>query len=222
MVTAIREFLPDSHILVIDDNSPDGTGEWCDRQAAEDDRFAVLHREGKLGLGSATYAGLTHAIENQFTYVATLDADFSHPPRYLPSLVEAVESGAAEVAIGSRYVKGGGVDGWPLKRRIMSRFINWYTRALLTLPVRDCSGAFRCYRVAKLAELDFTKMVSQGYSYVEELLVRLKWKGATFTERPFIFVDRERGSTKINLREAVLAVAIIFRLGLANWFGWKY
>lgn len=219
LAAAIRERLPECHILVVDDNSPDGTGDWCRQQCEADERFHCVHREAKLGLGTATFAGMKYAIEYGFDLVATMDADFSHPPEVLPDLIEAASTGAADVAIGSRYVAGGGVAGWPLSRKIMSRLINWYSRVLLWLSVRDCSGAFRCYQTAALARLDFSAMKSHGYSYVEEILVRLKWKGAAFTERPFTFTDRIRGQTKINLGEAIAAVWTIFQLGLMNWLG---
>lgn len=219
LVDAIRRELPECDILVVDDNSPDGTGQWCDRHAEVDDRFRVIHREGKLGLGTATYAGFRFALKHGFDLVATMDADFSHPPERLGDLVAAVASETASVAIGSRYIVGGGVKGWPLHRKIMSRLINWYSRIWLWLNVRDCSGAFRCYRADELAKLDFSQMKSQGYSYVEEILVRLKWNGATFVERPFLFVDRIRGSSKINWVEAFIAVWKISQLGLMNWTG---
>ena len=129
LVDAIFRQVPEVDILVIDDNSPDGTGQWCDRRAAEDPRVHCLHREGKLGLGTATIAGMRHGIEHGYRYVLNMDADFSHHPRYLPDLISGMEPAAGppvDVMIGSRYVPGGGVEGWPLRRRLMSRGVNLY------------------------------------------------------------------------------------------------
>lgn len=221
LVDEIFQLAADVHLLVIDDNSPDGTGNWCDEHMQQEPRLACLHRTGKLGLGSATIAGFQYAIERQYEFVVTMDADFSHHPKHLPALRAGVEPEEAEfdVMIGSRYVAGGGVAGWPLHRRIMSRAINTYARWLLRLRVNDCSGAFRCYRVSKLRELDFGKIRSTGYSYLEEILWLLNRQRARFGETPITFIDRELGQTKINMREALLAVLLILRLGLRQWFG---
>ena len=214
---------PDADILVIDDNSPDGTGQWCDERSDSDRRFHVIHRAGKLGLGTATIAGLQYAIEKGYTYALVMDADFSHHPRYLPDLMAGMDSGPdgspVDVTIGSRYVRGGGVEGWPLQRRWMSRLINWYSRCLLGLESRDCSGAYRCYRISCLRKIDFDRIRSRGYSFQEEFLWQLKRRDAKFAETPIVFVDRQEGESKINYREAVAALWIIFVLGMKNWFG---
>ncbi len=221
LVEEIFENAPDGDLLVIDDNSPDGTGDWCDDHAQGEPRLAVLHRAGKLGLGSATIAGFKYAIEHGYEFVLTMDADFSHQPKHLPALRHGVEAddATADIMIGSRYVQGGGIEGWPLHRRIMSRAINAYTRVLLRLRVRDCSGAFRCYRISKLQELDFESIKSRGYSYLEEILWLLKRHEARFGETPITFIDRELGQTKINMREALFAVTLIFRFGVKQWIG---
>jgi dolichol-phosphate mannosyltransferase len=215
LVDAIFSQLPDAHILVVDDQSPDGTGAWCERYAATDARLRCLHRAGKLGLGSATIAGLRHGIDHGYRYVVTMDADLSHDPRDLPRLVAAMEADPAaplDVAIGSRYVAGGGVQGWPLRRRWMSRAINRFARWWLRLPVRDTSGAFRCYRTEALARLDLERLRSQGYSVFEELLWQLARHGARMAELPITFVDRRRGQSKITLREAIRSLAQIVSL----------
>jgi len=221
LVDEIFRHAPDVEILVIDDNSPDGTGRWCDERAAQEPRLACLQRAGKLGLGSATLAGFKYAIDRNYEFVLTMDADFSHQPKYLPALRAGVEpEGAAfDVMIGSRYVAGGGVEGWPLHRRLMSRAINTYARWMLGLQVNDCSGAFRCYRVALLRTLDFDRFRSQGYSYLEEILWLLHRQQARFGETPITFVDRVLGQTKINMREAVFAVMLILRFGARQWLG---
>jgi dolichol-phosphate mannosyltransferase len=214
LVVGIRQFLPEADILVVDDNSPDGTGRWCDEQATADARLFVLHRTGKLGLGTAIVAGLKFAIEKQYDLVVTMDADLSHHPSYLPQMLATVNDPAApvDVVIGSRYVAGGGIEGWPLLRRIMSRCINWYARSMLHLKARDCSGAYRCFRVSVLKTLDFDTIRSRGYSLLEELLWMLQRRGAQMREIPITFVDRTHGKSKISYREAWLALWIIWRL----------
>lgn len=221
LVEEIFRFAPKVDILVIDDNSPDGTGQWCDQQRAADPRIACLHREGKLGLGTATIAGMKYGIENGYAFVLNMDADFSHQPKYLPALMAGMDPPGkppVDVMIGSRYVAGGGVVGWPLKRQLMSRAVNLYARSLLGLRPKDCSGAYRCYRTSLLAKLDFDAICSRGYSFQEEILWRLKRLGARFGETPIVFPERQHGVSKINSGEAMAALRIIFKLGLKNWF----
>jgi dolichol-phosphate mannosyltransferase len=151
-----------------------------------------------------------------------MDADFSHHPRYLPALIAGMNpegSPPVDCMIGSRYVAGGGVEGWPLKRLLMSRAINLYARLLLGLSPRDCSGGYRCYRVELLKQLDFRQIRSRGYSFQEEILWLLKRHGARFGETPIVFADRARGASKINSREALAALGIICQLGMRNWLG---
>ena len=222
LVEEIFEVAPQFDLLVIDDNSPDGTGKWCDQKGAEDGRVNCLHRQRKLGLGTATIAGMKYGIRHGYKYVLNMDADFSHQPKYLPDLLAGMEPAdgpPVDVMIGSRYVKGGGVEGWRLKRKLMSRGVNLYARWLLWLKPKDCSGAFRCYRTAMLEKLDFDAVRSRGYSFQEEILWLLRRLGARFGESPIIFVDRQRGASKIDSGEAFAALRIIFGLGLRNLFG---
>ncbi len=222
LVDEVFKNAPDVDFLVIDDNSPDGTGKWCDERAAANPRVHCLHRAGKLGLGTAIVAGMKYAIEHGYTYVLNMDADFSHHPRYLPAMIATMDPPGqppVDVAIGSRYVPGGGVEGWPLKRHLMSRGVNLYARWLLWLAPKDCSGGYRCYRTATLAKLDFDRIRSRGYSFQEEILWMLRRVGARCAETPIVFADREKGTSKINSKEAVNALKIILRLGLANVFG---
>jgi dolichol-phosphate mannosyltransferase len=222
LVDEIFGAAPEVDLLVIDDNSPDGTGRWCDGRAAEDPRVACLHREGKLGLGTATVAGMRHAIDHGYRYLLNMDADFSHQPKYVPELLAGMDppdGPPVDVMIGSRYVPGGGVRGWPRRRRLMSRGVNAYARWLLRLPPHDCSGAFRCYRTEPLARLDFGSIRSRGYSFQEEILWRLRRLGARFGETPIVFVDRRSGHSKIDAGEAAAALWIILALGLRSLFG---
>lgn len=219
LVEEISRYLPEADILVIDDNSPDGTGQWCDKHRDENPKLHCLHRSGKLGLGTATIAGMKYAIEHGYRYALNMDADFSHKPEYLPTLeagMDPSDGPAVDVMIGSRYTPGGGVEGWPLKRKLMSRGVNLYARWLLGLRPKDCSGAFRCYRTEMLARLDFDSIRSRGYSFQEEILWLLKRLGARFDESPIIFADRQFGVSKIDSGEAVAALRIIFALGVRN------
>jgi dolichol-phosphate mannosyltransferase len=218
----IFRYLPEADLLVIDDNSPDGTGKWCDQKQAEDPRVACLHRTGKLGLGAAIVAGMKYGVQNGYRYVLNMDADFSHQPQYLPALVAGMEPPGGppvDVAIGSRYIAGGGVEGWPIKRQLMSRAVNLYARCLLGLRSKDCSGSFRCYRASTLARLDFDAVRSRGYSFQEEILWHLKRAGARFVETPIVFLERQRGVSKIHSGEALAALRILFALGVRNWLG---
>ena len=212
LVDAIWEVASQVDILVIDDNSPDGTGSWCDEQAKTEPRLHCLHRAGKLGLGTATIAGMKYAIEHDYDLMLNMDADFSHHPRHLAAVFGCMNS--ADVAIGSRYVPGGDIIGWSLKRHVMSQGINVYSRALLDLRTNDCSGAFRCYRIAKLREIDFTRFRSRGYAFQEEMLYRCARVGCRIAETPITFEDRIVGQSKINFREMLRAVRDLFLLGL--------
>ena len=177
------------------------------------------HRPGKLGLGGAIVAGMKYAIHHGYRCVLNMDADFSHQPRYLPRLIGGMDPPGGEpvdVMIGSRYIRGGGIEGWSWKRHLMSRGVNFYARWLLGLSPKDCSGGFRCYRVSLLARLDFDAVRSRGYSFQEEILWRLARLGARFGEIPIVFVDRRRGLSKIDSREAIAAMRIILALGVEN------
>jgi len=214
--------LSDLDVLVVDDNSPDGTGRWCDEKSAEDQRVSCLHRSGRLGLGTATIEAFQYAQREGYHWVIIMDADFSHHPRYLPDLLrgrgEASEQGP-DVVIGSRYIAGGSTTGWPWSRRLISWLVNRWTRLCLSLPVRDCSGAYRCYRVEILNEVDFSQFRSRGFSFQEEILWRVRRLGARFAEVPITFANRTRGESKINLREMCGSMVTLLRLGITNWLG---
>lgn len=210
IVPEIQRHAPQADILIIDDNSPDGTGQLADDLARQDSRVRVLHRTGKLGLGTAILAGFRYGIEHGYDFLINLDADFSHPPRYIPQLLERMHD--SDVAIGSRYVPGGGVVGWGWHRHFMSRGINWYARLTLRLKTRDNSGSYRCYRVAKLAELDLDRFRARGYAFQEEVLYRCRRLGCRFTEVPIVFEDRRYGESKINRWEVVEALRVMLVL----------
>jgi dolichol-phosphate mannosyltransferase len=216
LIPEIHLHAPDADVLVIDDDSPDGTGELANAMSREDSRVRVLHRPKKGGLGAATLAGFRQAIEQGYDYVINMDADFSHPPSAIPALRAGMDR--ADVCIGSRYIASGGIRGWGWIRHFMSRGVNWYSRLLLRLRTRDNSGSYRCYRISKLAELDLDRVRCKGYAFQEEILYRCRRLGCRFEETPIIFEDRRYGTSKINAKEVITALWGIFRLGLENLF----
>jgi dolichol-phosphate mannosyltransferase len=223
LVEEVWRYLPSADVLVVDDNSPDGTGRWAAERAAHEPRLHCLMREAKAGLGTAAVAAIRFALRENYSLLVTMDADFSHHPRYLPQLAAAVNGtdgkDAVDIALGSRYVDGGDIRGWNMTRHLMSRLMNGYARVVLGLKPRDCTGAFRCYRCEVLRQLNLPRLRSRGYAYLEEILWRLTQLAATTREIPIVFVDRQRGHTKITWREALSAVGTISRCGLERWLG---
>jgi dolichol-phosphate mannosyltransferase len=217
LVPEIHNRLPDADVLVIDDNSPDGTGKLADELAAANPRIHVLHRSGKLGLGTAILAGMRYAMDNNYDYLINMDCDFSHHPRYLPAILAGMDK--RDVMIGSRYVAGGGTRNWPLSRELLSRSVNMLVRFLLRMPARDASGAYRCYRVSKLRETALDRIISRGYSFQQEVLYRCRRAGCRIGETPIIFEDRRAGSSKVNMREAQRSLATILYIGGHAFFG---
>ena len=212
LLPAIFDHAPEVDLLIVDDSSPDGTGELANELAADDSRVKVIHRTER-GLGGATIAAFRYAVERNYDRVLNLDADFSHPPDRIPDLLAGITGpNAADVCIGSRYVSGGRIVGWPWRRHLMSRGINWYSRAVLRLPVRDTSGAFRAYRGELLARINWDAVVSRGYSVQEELLYHCLKAGATFREVPITFTERAAGASKIHVREGLSALRILWSL----------
>jgi dolichol-phosphate mannosyltransferase len=214
LVQEIHSQVPSADILVIDDNSPDGTGRLADGLAAQGHRVHVLHRPGKLGLGTAILAAVRYAIEHDYDLFINMDADFSHPPRYLPALLEGMRD--HDVMIGSRYIPGGGTVNWPFSRRFMSRAVNVLVRLLLRIPARDTSGAYRCYRVGTLRAIDLDHFLSRGYSFQEEMLHHCHRAGCRLGETPIVFENRRAGTSKVGIQESVRSLAILVWLGLRS------
>lgn len=216
---SLRDHFPGASILVVDDNSPDGTGDWCDQTTETDSKFSVIHREKKSGLGSATINAFEYGLENQFEFIMTLDGDGSHDPQQAKSVFqELAKEKTRQISIGSRYIRGGKIQNWPLVRHLMSGSINTYARLLIGLPIHDCSSAFRCYRATFLDKIDFSQIRGTGYAYLEEILWWGKCLDAQMVETPITFSNRIEGRSKINLAEAMHALWIIFKIGLKRLF----
>jgi len=217
LVREIRQAVPAADVLVIDDNSPDGTGDLADRLAVDDPHVRVMHRAGKLGLGTAILAAMRFAMDEGYDYFVNMDADFSHHPRYLPAVVGGMRR--YDVMIGSRYVKGGGTVNWPLSRRLMSRGVGLVVRMLMRIPARDTSGSYRCYRVSKLRAVPLQRVRSRGYSFQQEVLYRCRKAGCKIGETPIVFENRRAGASKVNMKEAVRSMSMLMWLGLRSWVG---
>ncbi len=199
-------------ICVVDDNSPDNTGILADEWATKTMRVHVVHRAGKQGLGTAYLAGFRYGLDNGFDGVLTMDADFSHHPRYIPAMIAALDS--ADLVIGSRYVTGGDVL-YPWHRRLLSKTSNAVARALLGLHARDCTAGFRLYRASILSQVALEDIRSNGYSFLVELLTLVQAVGARVAEVPIVFEDRQYGVTKISTQEIFRGVETVGRL----WWG---
>ena len=204
-------------ILVVDDGSPDGTGELADRIAAEDSRVHVLHRASKEGLGPAYRAGLQKALELGADYIIQMDADFSHPPDKLPEFLHEIES--HDVVLGSRYLNGITVVNWPIQRILISWFGNLYARKVSGLPVTDTTGGFRCLRRSLLERMGFQKIRANGYAFQIEMNYRFVKHGARIKELPFFFVDRTRGTSKLTFRIGLEALWVVWWLRIADLLG---
>ncbi len=189
-------YVPETDVLVIDDNSPDGTGALADQISQENARVHVMHRAGKLGLGTAYIAGFKYAIEHLYDAAFEMDADFSHDPRYLPAFLKAIEN--ADLVIGSRYISGGGTPNWSLLRRFISGGGNIFARFMLNMPIHDCTAGFRCYRREVLEHIDLDSIQSQGYAFQVELAYRVLKHGFKVVETPIIFLDRRVGKSKMS------------------------
>lgn len=213
IIRLVREIvaLPvDAHVVVVDDNSPDGTGDLLDAETAREPRLHVVHRPAKLGLGTAHIAGIRLAQSLGLDPIGTMDADFSHHPRYIPDLLRGMEHN--DVMIGSRYVPGGGTKDFKLHRRLLSRGANGFARTMLGLTANDCTAGFRMYRSGTLASLDLDAVFSNGYSFLIEVLFLVQTAGWKVGETPILFEDRREGVSKISRKEIGKAIYTVMRL----------
>lgn len=207
--------LPDElKIIVVDDCSPDGTGALVDEIARRDPRVRAIHRQGKLGLGTAYAAGFKAALELGAERLMTMDADFSHHPRYIPDILRAAES--HDIVIGSRYVPGGGTRHWGWRRVMLSWGANSFARVVLGLRAHDCTAGFRCYRRCVLESIDLDRILSNGYSFLLELLYACQLQGWRIGEVPILFADRRHGTSKISRQEIFKALYTVLRLKIAG------
>ena len=211
LIDQVHAAISSADILVVDDGSPDGTGELVRERMLKDPRLTLMARPGKLGLGTAYLAGFAYGLQHNYECVTTMDSDLSHPADRLPALLKAVEDGA-HLAIGSRYVPGGGIRGWGLGRRALSATANLIARRALRLRTHDCTGGFRCYGLRSLQFIVTRPLRSSGYSALIELLTRCERAGLTIREVPITFIDRVHGESKISRQEIFRAVLTILRL----------
>ena len=206
-------------ILIIDDNSPDGTGEIVKNLMETNDRIYLIEREGKLGLGTAYCRGFQWALERDYDPIIQMDADLSHNPDDIPRLIDASEF--CDSVIGSRYIEGVNVVNWPMRRLLLSYFANWYARVVIRLPIMDLTGGFKCIRRRVLKEIDFSKIRSEGYSFQIEMNFRSWRKGFNIIEHPIIFIDRTIGESKMSKSIMYEAVFVVWRLRIWKLFGWN-
>ena len=218
LVLTLFELNSDFHILVVDDNSPDGTAEIVKELQANCANLYLLSRNEKGGLGSAYIAGFNFALERDYEFIVQMDADMSHDPKDVPLLIEAIEN--ADLSIGSRYISGINVVNWPLQRLIISYGANIYTRFVTRLPVRDATGGFKCWRRDVLEAINLDGIHSQGYSFQIEMTYRAWLKGFRITEIPIIFVDRTVGESKMTRSIMLEAAVMIPRLRIWKLLGW--
>jgi dolichol-phosphate mannosyltransferase len=217
IVPAVLEQDPRLHVLVVDDSSPDGTGELADELAAADSRVHVLHRSAKQGLGRAYIAGFRWALERGYDLICEMDADFSHDPKFLPELLRAARE--ADLVIGSRYKQGVNVINWPISRLLLSLGANEYARRITGLPLTDSTGGFKCFRRAVLEAIDLDAVRSNGYAFQIEMSFRAWKKGFRLAEIPIVFTDRVEGQSKMSkriVREAIWMVWWLRLRGLAG------
>jgi dolichol-phosphate mannosyltransferase len=210
IIGELHTFVPDLAVIVVDDNSPDGTGQLADEIAARDARVHVLHRPAKLGLGTAHITGMKWALAHHYNTILTMDADFSHSPRYVPDMLRALRQ--YDVVIGSRYVSGGGTLNCTLARRALSRGANLFARTILGLEANDTTAGFRAYQRVVLEAVPLDEIVSNGYSFLIELLYQCQKLGWRVGEVPILFENRQRGKSKISRREIINALGTVARL----------
>ena len=212
-MAGLRKALPNVDVIVVDDNSPDGTAQLVRQMSQADAAIQVLVRENERGLGSAIRHAMQYAVDHAYDYFLNLDGDLSHDPAQMTLLFErAMGDTEVAVVIGSRYIPGGQIIGWPWRRQIMSRVVNGFANVCLRLPVRDCSGSMRCYRVDALTRLGLKQLRVNGYAVLEEVLLRLHQQGSKIVEVPITFTERRHGQSKLTRVEAVRSMLQIISL----------
>ena len=217
IVHAVLPLDPRIHVLIVDDNSPDGTGDIADRLAEAQEKVFVLHRQNKEGLGRAYIAGFRWAIDQKFDYIFEMDADFSHGPEYIKDFLREIKE--YDLVLGSRYISGVNVINWPIMRLLLSYYANVYTRIVTGLPLRDATGGFKCFRREVLEAIDLDEVHANGYSFQIEMSMRAWKKGFKLKEIPIVFVDRVAGTSKMSKKIVREAIWMVWRLRLKSMFG---
>ena len=222
----IQELIPDIlnryknldlDVLIVDDNSPDGTGKFVEELSGKESRVKLITRAGKLGLGSAYIEGFRYALKNNYDYIFEMDADYSHSPKEIKNFIKAVKK--YDLVLGSRYVKGVNVVNWPMKRLLLSFFANHYTRVITGLPVFDATGGFKCFRRKVLESIDLNKIKSNGYTFQIEMTFKAWKKGFTIGEIPIIFIDRTAGQSKMSRKIVREAIFMVWKLRIRSILG---
>ncbi|MCX8105119.1 MAG: polyprenol monophosphomannose synthase [Ignavibacterium album] len=204
-------------ILIVDDNSPDKTGDYVEELSKQNSRVKLIRREKKLGLGTAYIAGFKYALQNNYDYVFEMDADFSHDPNEIKNFLEAIKE--ADLVLGSRYINGVRVLNWPMRRLLLSYFASVYTRVITGLPVKDATGGFKCFRIDVLKAVDLDRIKSNGYSFQIEMTFKAFKKGFRIKEIPIVFVDRVKGKSKMSKKIVWEAVFMVWKLRLRSIIG---
>ena len=222
----IQELIPDIlnryknldlNVLVVDDNSPDGTGKFVEELSEKESRVKLITRAGKMGLGSAYIEGFRYALKNNYDYIFEMDADYSHSPKEIKNFLKAVKK--YDLVLGSRYVKGVNVVNWPMKRLLLSFFANHYTRVITGLPVFDATGGFKCFRRKVLESIDLNKIKSNGYTFQIEMTFKAWKKGFSIGEIPIIFIDRTAGQSKMSRKIVREAIFMVWKLRIRSILG---
>ncbi len=217
MIHTVIELYPNIHVLVVDDNSPDGTGDFVKAKSKDDERIHVLQREGKMGLGTAYVAGFRYILERDYDYALQMDADFSHDPKDIGNLLKAIEEN--DLVIGSRYIQGVNVINWPMSRLLLSYFASIYTRVITGMPVMDATGGFKCFRREVLEKIDLDKIKANGYSFQIEMNFKTYKLGFRIKEMPIVFTDRVDGVSKMSKKIVREAVTMVWKLRFRAIFG---
>ncbi|MBE0572026.1 MAG: polyprenol monophosphomannose synthase [Ignavibacteriaceae bacterium] len=205
------------HILIVDDNSPDGTAAFVEDQMKNNNRIHLIKRQSKQGLGTAYIAGFKYALKNNFEIIFEMDADFSHDPKEIPRFLDEIKN--SDVILGSRYINGVNVINWPLRRLLLSSFANLYTRVITGMPIHDATGGFKCFRRKVLEAIHLDKVTSNGYAFQIEMTFKAWKKGFKVKEIPIIFVDRVKGKSKMSKKIVREAVTMVWKLRLKSIFG---
>ncbi len=208
---------PSINVLIVDDNSPDGTGRIADSMSKENDRIFVIHRQNKAGLGTAYLTGFKFALDKGYDLIFEMDCDFSHDPEYIPHFLDAVQN--ADLVLGSRYISGVNVINWPMSRLLLSYYANVYSRIVTGLPVKDATGGFKCFRREVLEAIELDQVKSNGYSFQIEMSFRAWKKGFRIKEIPIVFEDRKEGQSKMSKKIVREAIWMVWRLRIWSLLG---